>query len=302
MSRALILRLAIAAAVLLSVLALAISPAAADPAAPPPTIVYCYDRARDVVAQVRAVECQGTIVSEAEAQAVMDRRDRQVREAVRAQPQIGHEGLRLSKLGTAFYVDETGKLVTNDHVIEGCKAVRVRASSGAELAASVLATAPTEDLALLHVDAKPSAVAVFELDGGGTEPFVATVGYPDQGLAPLEPLVTSGLLLKKPANALPTQRLVIKADVRRGNSGGPLFDRQGLVMGMVNAKVNSVEVYRETGRDIEDIGLGIPLPVLLDFLRRNEVRFHQAKGAPVLDAKQILARAREFVARAECWE
>ena len=269
----------------------------------PPAIVYCYDRGRDAVAQVLVAECQGTVVSEADAQAVTQRRDRKIMEAMTAQPQIGRDGLRIASLGTAFYVDETGRLLTNYHVVRDCKAVTVLPSSGEEKPARVLTIDAKEDMALLQADTKPRAVAVFRLEeGAGREPAVATVGYPDQGLPPREPIVTSGVLLGVAARGLPEERLVIRADIRKGNSGGPLFDNRGLVIGMVNAKIDTVRLYNETGRDVGDTGFGIPLPTLLEFLRRNDARFHQAKGGEVLDPEQLLRRARQLVVRAECWK
>jgi serine protease Do len=284
-------------------IALANSAAASDTAASAPAVVYCYDRARDIVTRVLASECRGTVVSEPDAGGEVERRDQQIKRAIAAAPRIGRDGLHIASLGTAFYVDEAGKLLTNHHVVMDCKAVTVLTSSGEEHPATVLAIDAKLDLALLQADATARSVAIFAPDTEmGRASFVATVGYPNQGLAPREPLVTEGVLLGLAAQGVSAGSMVIRADIRKGNSGGPIFDDRGRVIGLLYAKINPVRVYDETGLDVEDTGLGIPLPVVLQFLRRNDARFHQVTGEDKLGADQILTLARQFVVRADCWK
>ena len=284
-------------------IALPKSASASDTTVSAPAVVYCYDRGRDIVTRVLASECDGTVVSEADATVEAERRDQQIKRAMAAAPRIGRDSLHIASLGTAFYVDESGKLLTNHHVVVDCKAVTVLTNSGEERPARVLAIDAKLDLALLQTDATARAVAVFgvasEMAGNS---FVATVGYPNQGLPPREPLVTEGVLLGVAAEGLSAGSMVIRADIRRGNSGGPIFDERGRVIGLLYAKINPVRVYDATGLDVEDTGLGIPLPVVLEFLRRNDARFRQAVGESKLGIDQLLAVARQFVVRADCWK
>jgi S1-C subfamily serine protease len=277
------------------------APAVSDPTASEPAVVYCYDRDRDVVTRVLAAECRGRVVSDADAAG--GRRDEQIKRAIAAAPRIGRDGLRIASLGTAFYVDETGRLLTNHHVVAGCKLVTILAGSGEERPVTVLAIDAKEDLALLQADVTVRAAAVFGVEeGAGRNSVIATVGYPNQGLAPREPLVTTGVLLGVAAEGVSVGRLVIRADIRRGNSGGPIFDDRGRVIGLVYAKIDPVRVYDKTHLDVEDTGLGIPLSDVLAFLRRNDARFRQAKGGDMLEPGQILSLAQQFVVRADCWK
>lgn len=267
-----------------------------------PVVVYCYDRDRDVVSHVIAGECRGTVVSEDAAQELSERRELRIKRAVGAEPRIGRDGLRLASLGTAFYVDESGRVLTNHHVVVDCKLVTLM-DAGEERPARVLAVDAANDLALLQGDAKAGGVAVFGFEGdAGLHSALAAVGYPDQGLPPREPLMTPGNLMGVADVGSSAQRLVIAADIRKGNSGGPIFDDRGRVIGVVNAKIDPVRVYEKTGRDVDDVGLGIPLSTVLEFLRRNDARFHQAKGGAKLEPGQILSLARQFVVRADCWK
>jgi serine protease Do len=277
--------------------------AASDPPTSGPAVVYCYDYDRDVVTRVLAAECGGTVVGDVDAARQAGRRDEQIKRAIAASPRLGRDGLRIASLGTAFYVDDTGRLLTNHHVVAGCKLVTILAGSGEERPVTVLAIDAKEDLALLQADVTVAAAAVFAVEeGAGRESVVSTVGYPNQGLPPREPLVTPGVLLGVAAEGASAGRLVIRADVRRGNSGGPIFDNRGRVIGLLYAKIDPVRVYDKTGMDVEDTGLGIPLRPLLAFLRRNDALFRQAKGGEMLEAGQILSLAQQFVVRADCWK
>ena len=64
-------------------------------------------------------------------------------------------------------------------------------------------------------------------------------------------------------------------DVRRGNSGGPVLDRAGRVVGVVVAKVNTPSVYAATGRLAQNEGIAIRFSVALDFLRKHDVAIQE---------------------------
>jgi len=287
--------------------------AAAQDAAPQPRfLVYCYDTTRDIVARVLTAECHGKVVSEAEAKQLQESRARLITRALSRGAQPAPPGTRLVSIGTAFFVNETGHLLTNNHVIDGCKGVVIEPTEGDSVPAKVVAVDVADDLALLQAAIKPPAFASFRgpapLDAGS---FVATVGYPDQGIPPREPMVTSGTVedhTVKPEDDGPVMRIragnaiLVQADIRHGNSGGPLFDEHALVVGVVRAKLNIVKVYRDTGKLVPDIGMGIPEPVVLHFLVSNTVNYHFGQPGGRLDAPQILAEARPYMARASCWK
>ena len=276
-------------------------PSAAAPSSP--FVVYCFDRDRDIVNRMLASQCKGKVVSEEEAKAIQERRNQRIAHILNAPPPSEPEGLRLSTIGTAFFVDETARLLTNNHIVEGCKSVTVATDDQKGLPATVLATDPKNDLALLQVAADNHPVATFHnADTANADSFVAIVGYPDQGLAPLEPIISAGTLIRAIDNTTMDGNIFFKADVRHGNSGGPIFDSRGSVIGIVKAKVDTVRTYSATNREIDDTGVGVGLPIVLDFLRRNDARYRIEKRDDVLNADQIMTQARSFVVRAECWK
>ena len=265
-------------------------------------VVYCYDRARDMVSRQLSSECRGEVVDEAFAKTVQERRDAATLRAFQAQTTKGPEGLRLARIGTAFYVDDAARLLTNNHVVQDCQALTVANKEDGVVVATLLAIDAGDDLALLGVKGSQHEVARFRGDDpipGDT--FVATVGYPDQGMPPLEPLMTDGTMLR-PAEGMADGNMLFRAAVRRGNSGGPIFDSRGLVIGIVRARIDEVKTYSATGRIVEDTAVGVGLPTVLDFLQSNGANVLFAQDSELTTRNGILAHATAFVARAECWQ
>jgi S1-C subfamily serine protease len=272
--------------------------AGAQPAAAP-LVVYCYDRARDVVSRELAGACHGLVVDEAEAAAIKARRDQEIARTLGKPAQKSPEGRRLASIGTAFYVDETGRLVTNHHVIADCEAVLIRFNGGLPQDATVLAVDAQHDLALLQASDRSPGFAWFRSGGeNGLSGSVVAVGFPDEGLPTLLPVATPGRLLRANDGL---GHIIISADVHHGNSGGPIFDASGLVIGIVDAKLNIARVFAQTGKQLDDTGVGVAAAAVVDFLQRTNTRFHTLDRSADTTAPHILELARSFVARAECW-
>ena len=153
-------------------------------------------------------------------------------------------------------VDEKGHIVTNQHVVAGASSISVRFSGGAELNAEVVGTDPSTDLAVLRVDASKALLEPLRFaDSGAVE-----VGDPVLAFGSpfgLEGTVTSGIVsalhreMPAPNPYLITDTIQTDAAINHGNSGGPLLDRRGLVIG-VNAQIES-----ESGGS-DGVGFAIP--------------------------------------------
>lgn len=277
---------------------------------------WCLDVERDTVAPLSAgASCAGRIVDDNEADAARQRRMERVRRAVGgpgASPgavplpkDSSRAERRLASVGTGFFVTADGKLLTNNHVVERCAEITVDTAVARNQPARIVAAQPENDLALADTAAPPPAFA--RMRAGGSMPSggdVALVGFPTQGLAPLAPLLTPGILSHiEPADArgpIRSPRLVFKADVRGGNSGGPLLDASGLVIGIVFAELNSAHYLRATGRTVIDVGFAIPVPTAAQFLARHGVALTGAAAGPVLDRAALHAEAARHVVRVNC--
>jgi S1-C subfamily serine protease len=162
-------------------------------------------------------------------------------------------------LGSGFVMDKAGHIVTNYHVIAGAKTVQVSFSNNESMKASVVGSDPTTDLAVLRVDASARALTPLTL---GDSDFVQ-VG--DQVVAIGNPFglsrtVTAGIVsalqrqITSPNQYTIDHVIQTDAAINHGNSGGPLIDMHGQVIG-VNAQI-------DTGNTGEqgNVGIGFAIP------------------------------------------
>jgi hypothetical protein len=163
--------------------------------------------------------------------------------------------------------------MTNHHVIEGCADLRLRSSNGAEYAASVSASDPQRDLALLAVrgDAGPPLRfrASPQVRRGEA---VVTYGFPLAGLLSSGPTLTTGDVSALSGLRDNAQQFQISAPVQSGNSGGPLLDLAGNVVGVVTSKLNAQRVAQSTGDIPQNVNFAVKSDEAIDFLRRNGVQ------------------------------
>ncbi len=158
--------------------------------------------------------------------------------------------------GSGFVIDSDGHIVTNDHVVENADSVSVRFWNGNTYNASVVGTDQSTDLAVIKVDAPSSILHPVNLGDSSSvqvgDPVVA-IGSPFG----LEETVTSGIVsaLHRQIEALNqftiNDTIQTDAAINHGNSGGPLFNAAGQVIG-----VNS-QIAGQTGANV---GIGFSIP------------------------------------------
>ena len=157
--------------------------------------------------------------------------------------------------GTGFILSEDGYILTNNHVVEGARDVTVKLYDGSEYAAEVVGTEGRDsDVAVLKIEASGlTPVTLGNSDAMEVGEKVYAVGNP---LGELTYTMTSGIISALDRE-IATDRNVnvnmfqLDAAVNAGNSGGPVYDAYGRVLGIVTAK------YQSTG--IEGLGFAIPI-------------------------------------------
>jgi len=142
---------------------------------------------------------------------------------------------RSQALGSGFVISEDGYIVTNNHVIEGADEIRVEFFSGKELVATLIGTDPLTDIALLRVNSpEPLAYVPWgDSEAARVGDWVIAVGNPlGQGFS-----VSSGIISAKGRALQGSYDDYIQTDaaINRGNSGGPLFNMDGEVIGVNTA-------------------------------------------------------------------
>ncbi|MBA3376173.1 MAG: trypsin-like peptidase domain-containing protein [Actinobacteria bacterium] len=161
-----------------------------------------------------------------------------------------------SAQGSGFVFDEGGHIVTNQHVVEGASSISVRFWDGSSRAARLVGTDASTDLAVIDVNAPASFLEPLRLGDSSDVDVgdgVVAMGSPFG----LEGTVTSGIVsalhrqMTAPNNFTITDSIQTDAAINHGNSGGPLVDQQGRVIG-VNAQIES-----ESGGS-DGVGFAIP--------------------------------------------
>ncbi|MDQ2802512.1 MAG: serine protease [Pseudomonadota bacterium] len=200
-------------------------------------------------------------------------------EPVLAKPPPSEPELRLVSSGTGFMV-AVGRLLTNDHVVEGCRRMVARNAAGQSAAAQVEAIDAGRDLAMLLVrDDLGPALAFRELPPVLRGEGVVTFGYPLSGLLSSGPTLTTGAVSALSGLRDNPRNFQISAPVQPGSSGGPLLDMQGHVIGVVVSKLNAARVEELTGGDIpQNVNFAVKGAEVVAFLREHGAILRTASG------------------------
>ncbi len=156
-----------------------------------------------------------------------------------------------SALGSGFIIDEKGLVVTNNHVIQDAEDIIVRVSGDKEFSAKVIGADPLSDIAVLQLDTKEKFIPVKfgDSDAARIGDWVIAIGNPFG----LGGTVTSGIISARNRSiGLSRYEDYIQTDasINSGNSGGPLFDMKGDVIGINTA------ILGRSG----SIGIGFSIP------------------------------------------
>jgi serine protease Do len=158
-------------------------------------------------------------------------------------------------LGSGFIVEKDGYIVTNNHVVENADKINVKLYDGSEFEAVLVGSDKKTDVALLKIKAKHDLpVAVFGDDAKSRiGDWVITIGNPFG----FSNTVTKGIISSKARNidfdryGIISNYIQTDAPINKGNSGGPMFNMQGQVIGV------NTYIYSNSG---SNIGLGFAIP------------------------------------------
>jgi uncharacterized protein len=200
--------------------------------------------------------------------------------------------------GTAFAVSPDGIFLTNFHVVRGCSQLSVNSKP-----ASVMQTDPTEDLAVVTSGQSISNYATFRepADVRAGESVVA-IGFPLTGLLAPQANVTTGTVSATAGPGNNERYLQITAPVQPGNSGGPLLDASGLVVGVVSAKLDAIKMASVTGDIPENVNFAIKGSVIQHFLQSIAIQVRTTPTAARLETADIAAAAKQYTFLVECWQ
>jgi S1-C subfamily serine protease len=204
-------------------------------------------------------------------------------------------------VASGFVVDAHGTVVTNEHVVRVCPELRVIDAAHQTYGATIVATDAANDLALLKSTHHWPDAAVFH-DGHESRPGDAVVvtGYPLSGIVGSGMAVATGSITASTGPRDDSRLLQVSAPVQLGNSGGPVLDGSGRVIGVVTGTLNGMVLAVLTGAVPQNVNFAVKASVVRNFLETHDVAFAHAGSGHELAAGDVGDLARKFTMRVDC--
>ena len=181
--------------------------------------------------------------------------------------------------GTAFFVSNSGHLLTNNHVVEGCSVSKITYLNN-EYDAKLLATDKTLDLALLKTEINPKSYFNFSKEGASKLNKIYVAGYPlGKGLSD-DLKITSGIVSSLKGFDDNSNEIQIDAPINPGNSGGPIINENGDLV--------AIAVSGLAKDQTEGINFGIKSSAAELFLKSNKVTPKKSMYDGIKDNNKLL--------------
>ena len=164
--------------------------------------------------------------------------------------------------GTAFFINNRGNLITNNHVVEGCELSKINYFDK-EYDTNLISTDKTLDLALLKVDLKPRAFISFSKKEPRKRQLIIVAGYPLGEYLSDDLKINEGKISSLKGFDNNSNEITVDIAINPGNSGGPIVDENGQLVAVAVAGM-SKEVT-------EGISFGIKSSAVTNFLKTNKI-------------------------------
>jgi S1-C subfamily serine protease len=193
----------------------------------------------------------------------------------------------------------SNSVLTNAHVASDCKRVAIRQGSTV-LSAQTVALDPRLDLAIVSTQqALPAQAKLRNTAMLGEDIMVA--GFPLAGLLGSDLIVTGGQVNSLAGIRNDPTLLQISAPVQPGNSGGPLLDRSGSIVGIVVSKLNASRLAKITGDLAQNVNFAIKPEMVRLFLDANAIPFSSAQLGARIEGTELAKVARSFTYQILCF-
>jgi len=196
----------------------------------------------------------------------------------------------LGKSGTGFYIDSNGYLLTNYHVISGCTSVWIEDKKG-RVPGVILEKDKRLDLAVIKAKRAKTSFAKFS-DNIRTGDDVMALGFPLGSKLGNEIKATKGNISALSGLNGDKDYLQFTAPIQAGNSGGPLLNEGGYVVGMNSATL--------VGEDFQNINFAIKGHSILRFLGKNSVGFVSGVFSKSLKSADLVVQGTQFTVQVLC--
>ena len=202
-----------------------------------------------------------------------------------------HDGETAGYSGTAFFINNIGHLLTNNHVIEGCKLSKINYFNR-EYETNLISTDKTLDLALLKVDLKPKSYISFSRDELKKRQQITVAGYPlGKGLSD-DLKINDGRISSLKGYENNSNEITVDVAINPGNSGGPIVNQKGQLVAIAVAGMS---------KDVtEGINFGIKASAAANFLKSNKINLNVGYTSFFMDDDKIVKLLEESAVYTFC--
>jgi S1-C subfamily serine protease len=174
--------------------------------------------------------------------------------------------------GTGFFVTDDGYMVTNFHVIDGAKSIVVISpSKKTEHHATLVQSDPANDIAILKVETQSTGIPLAASFVGAKGDEVLTLGFPLIALQGQEQKATFGRINALSGIQNDIRFIQIDVPIQPGNSGGPLLNNRGEVVGVVTATLSQIVALRASGSLPQNVNYAVKIDYIITALNATKV-------------------------------
>jgi Trypsin-like peptidase domain len=199
-----------------------------------------------------------------------------------------------SMSGSGFVFQQKGYILTNYHVIKNATRITVTVPGRQAVSARVVTTDQEKDLAILQVSLRNlTALPIASSETVQVLDSITVLGYPLPSELGTALSASDGKVnAVREAHNGGTRLFQIDANVNPGNSGGPLLNNRGEVVGIIVAKINSLQYAKENGALPERINFAIPINEAQELVRQVIPNFTLSNRQEVLTDQQVFQSAK----------
>jgi S1-C subfamily serine protease len=201
--------------------------------------------------------------------------------------------------GSGFYVTDTGHIITNYHVIEGCKDMKVH-SKGNVLETKQIAQDRRNDLALLKISGTPKHSFALSTESPFPLQDVVVAGYPFGNRVSSTLKFTEGIISSIAGLGDDYSQIQIDAAIQPGNSGGPILDEYGNVVAVAVAKLSLKKILKDYGVVPENTNFGVKASAVRNLMEGNGVSF-KSPNTEVISKRELSQVATDGTVYLTCW-
>ena len=222
--------------------------------------------------------------------------------------------------GSGFFVSKSGHVITNEHVIRDCSSVTVGDNAKKQVTVTIVEKDKRNDLALLKISSTKMTTAdtkslisklgitIVPLESDGLlrsedaelGERVLVAGYPYGDIFSNTIKVTGGMVSANRGFGDDTGQFQMDAAVQPGNSGGPIYDENGNIVGVVVSQLNKMKFAKATGSMPENVNFGIKASTVRQFLNSAGLPTKWSKRSKRMSTKQLAKIAKNQTVMVVC--